>query len=478
MTLYVSANIGRGVPMPVMSLRGRLGRAAASFMRMLIVNPPSSTHRSVPRRLSACPGLSRIVSAKDGGICRVKLALGRITADQARVVSQAARQYGSGALEITNRSNLQIRGVGPASGEALAATLVDAGLGPRHPDADDVRNVLVSPSAGRDPRASLDVTALAEALLVLLQEDPAFHTLSAKFAIQVDGGEGMAVRAHAHDIWLSALPGGQRLQLGLAGAIGDGTIGEVTPSAAVDVVAHILGRFVATARNDQPRMRDVLASSAGPGFLADIRADASLTSAGLSDLQHNAIQKAPGIYVQRDGVRRMILAQAPLGRLDAAQLDALADIASLHGSGWLHLTPWQGVLLPDIGERDASDVQQLLEALGLVTSANAPLAHLVACSGSVGCAKAHADTKADALQLASRLSQSAARPSVHLSGCPRTCASACIQPYTLLAQPGGRYTLFQHDPSVDGLGQLRASGLDIEAAAHWLCTNHHETFDD
>lgn len=408
----------------------------------------------------------------------MKLALGRITANQARIVSGAARRYGSGVLEITNRSNLQIRGVGPASGNALAATLVDAGLGPRHPDADDVRNVLVSPSAGRDPLASLDVTALAEALLLLLQEDPAFHTLSAKFAIQVDGGEGMAVRAHAHDIWLSALPGGQRLKVGLAGAIGDGALGEVATDAAVDIVAHILRCFVSTARDDQPRMRDVLASPAASAFLAEIHAGAALTLGDANDVQCNAVHKAPGIYPQRDGTLRMIMAQAPLGRLDAAQLDALADIASLHGSGWLHLTPWQGVLLPDIGEQDASNVQQALEALGLVTAASAPLAHLVACSGSVGCAKAHADTKADALQLARRLSQCSARPSVHLSGCSRSCASACIQPYTLLAQPGGRYNLYQHDPSVDGLGQLRASGLDIEDAAHWLSTNHHETFDD
>ncbi|WP_462384325.1 precorrin-3B synthase [Pseudomonas sp. Marseille-QA0892] len=447
-------------------------------MRMLTVNPSSSTHRPVLRRPSACPGLSRIVSAKDGGICRVKLALGRITADQAHAVSGAARRYASGVLEITNRSNLQIRGVWADAGDALAATLIDAGLGPRHPDADDVRNVLVSPSAGRDPYASLDVTALAEALLLLLQEYPAFRGLPAKFAIQVDGGEGMAVRAHEHDIWLSALPGGQRLQIGLAGAVGEGAIGEVASSAAVDTVAHILRCFVATATEDQPRMRHLMASPTAPAFLAAVRADASVTPCGANDVQSSSVQKAPGIYPQRDGTLRMVTAQAPLGRLDADQLDALADVAGIYGSGWLHLTPWQGVLLPDIDEQDAPKVQQALEALGLVTAADAPLAHLVACSGSVGCAKAHADTKADALQLARRLSQYSMHPSVHLSGCPRTCASACSQPYTLLAQPGGQYDLFQHDPSVDGLGQLRASGLDIGAAAHWLCMNHHETFDD
>ena len=107
-------------------------------------------------RPSACPGLWRVVPARDGGICRVKLPGGLLTSVQARAVAEAARLYGNGVLELTNRSNLQLRGVREECQAPLLQHLLAAGLGPRHPAADDVRTLLLSPAAGRDRSAHLD----------------------------------------------------------------------------------------------------------------------------------------------------------------------------------------------------------------------------------------------------------------------------------------------------------------------------------
>ena len=73
---------------------------------------PSELSATSPVRPTGCPGLLRIVQAMDGGICRVKLAGGVITAQQAHAVADVAQRYASGVIEATNRSNLQIRGVG------------------------------------------------------------------------------------------------------------------------------------------------------------------------------------------------------------------------------------------------------------------------------------------------------------------------------------------------------------------------------
>ncbi len=81
-----------------------------------------------PVRPTACPGLLRIVQALDGGICRVKLDGGCITAVQARAVADVAQRFASGVIEATNRGNLQIRGVG-AQHRALVEPLMAAGLG-------------------------------------------------------------------------------------------------------------------------------------------------------------------------------------------------------------------------------------------------------------------------------------------------------------------------------------------------------------
>ncbi|RMM07125.1 hypothetical protein APX70_04866 [Pseudomonas syringae pv. maculicola] len=106
-----------------------------------------------------------------------------------------------------------------------------------------------------------------------------------------------------------------------------------------------------------------------------------------------------------------------------------------------------------------------LQAAGLICSAEQPLAQIVACTGSAGCAKGLADTKADALQLASGLAVSQA---VHLSGCTRSCAAAHVAPVTLLAVAPGRYDLYFRDATHSGFGVLRARDLTIEAVGAQL----------
>jgi precorrin-3B synthase len=48
-----------------------------------------------------------------------------------------------------------------------------------------------------------------------LQSHPRFHELSAKFAVQLDGGEALAMLEHPHDLWLSALQRDGRTIAGL-----------------------------------------------------------------------------------------------------------------------------------------------------------------------------------------------------------------------------------------------------------------------
>ena len=81
---------------------------------------PFETPVTTPVRPSACPGLLRIVQAMDGGICRVQLAGGAVTAAQAHAVADAALRYGSGVIAATNRSILQIRGIRGAAAEHAA----------------------------------------------------------------------------------------------------------------------------------------------------------------------------------------------------------------------------------------------------------------------------------------------------------------------------------------------------------------------
>ena len=156
-------------------------------------------------------------------------------------------------------------------------------------------------------------------------------------------------------------------------------------------------------------------------------------------------------------------------------LNGLAQIASDYGDGTLRFTPWQSVLLPHIRAELAPEVTQQLIALGLLCDVTDPLSHLVACTGSSACAKGLADTKQDARQLATLLSQPL---NIHLSGCQRSCAAAHIAPVTLLAVAPGHYDLYLRAPEHAGFGVLRGCNLTIEAAGAWLEARQRSNTDD
>lgn len=423
---------------------------------------------SLSVRPSACPGLLRIVQAKDGGICRIKLPCGRLSASQARAVAAAASAHAAGVIEATNRSNLQIRGVKPGAEQALIEALLAAGLGAGSPGADDVRNLMVSPLAGLDSSALVDSSPLAEQILALLQDRAHFHALSPKFALLLDGGEAMAMLEHAHDLWLAAMtPGDDALfAFGLAGcppqSADDAPALAAVPRPQVPaLVEALLELFLELAKPEQTRMRHLLAEHPEGDLLLRLqqRLDVPLLPAG--DWHHPAPPPFAHLGIHEN---RHVGGAPALGRLDAAQLGALADLADELGDGSLRLTPWQSLLLPNA--RDPEAVLQAMRRLGLAIDASEPLARLVACAGSAGCAKGLADTKADALALARLLPPDAV---VHLSGCPRSCAAAHVAPFTLLATGPGRYDLYQRGGA--GFGRLLARDISLQDAGERLASS-------
>ncbi|WP_408466801.1 precorrin-3B synthase [Paraburkholderia fungorum] len=515
---------------------------------MSVLNQASS-FTAVPNaalvlRPSACPGLLRIVAARDGGICRIKLPGGELSAAQAIAIADASTRHAAGVVELTNRANLQVRGVRSGHEAALIAALVDAGLGPiratsavdasslllatsadasdasrfgaadasntrsttapQFPDsistsaADDVRNVMVSPTAGRDPFALFDTRPLCAELLTLLQTEARFAALSPKFALLLDGGERLARLDHPHDVWLAATQAedGVRFVFGLAGcppvvanANADvevdadargpteclrtdsgGALAAVLPAQATGLVRAILHTFLDLAAADATRMRHLLATHCVDTLLqhAQTYVDFPLVrDTSLAHWQRGTPADATlrlGAHAQRGVSLQYAGGQPPLGRLDAVTLRGLAALSQQRGNGTLRITPWQSVLLPDISTNDAPAVVAEMSVLGLACDPAQPITRLIACAGSTGCAKGLADTKADALLLAERLPDDV---DVHLSGCPRSCAAAHCAPYTLLATAPGLYDLFQRD-STPGFGSCVARQLTIEQTADLL----------
>src|SRR3954451_1108831 len=159
---------------------------------------------AAPRaRADACPGALQTHTAADGALARVRVPGGLLTAAQLRALAAAAGDLGDGALELTSRGNLQLRGLTPGAEAALGDRLAAAGLLPSATH-ERVRNVLASTLSGRTDGGHLDVRPWVRALDAGLCADPDLAELPGRFLATLDDGRG-DVAGLGGDVGLLAL---------------------------------------------------------------------------------------------------------------------------------------------------------------------------------------------------------------------------------------------------------------------------------
>jgi precorrin-3B synthase len=373
-------------------------------------------------RADACPGALQTHAAADGALARVRLPGGLVTGAQLAVLARAARDLGNGALELTSRGNVQLRGLGPGADVDLADRLFAAGLLPSLAH-DRVRNVLASTLSGRTAGGLVDVRTWAAALDAGLRADPALAELPGRFLATIDDGRGDVVGLGG-DVGLFALPGGS-VALTLAGA--DSGV-RVRPDEAVAVA-------VAAAR----AYRDERAAQGGSAWrLAEMAggADAVLARLGRAPGVAGGVLPGPveggpvGVVAQFDG-RTAVVAAVPFGRLPAAAADLLAAVPDLQ------LTPWRSVAVADVGPSDATALAAALAEAGLVLDPADPWLRVTACTGLPGCAKSLADVRADAAAALAAGALPAGGARQHWAGCGRRCGRPRGQLVDVVATPGG-----------------------------------------
>jgi len=401
-----------------------------------------------------CPSIHQPMRERDGLLVRIQLPTGEITTDQAHLIADAAESIGCETLELTNRANLQLRGLDEAGSAILRDRLIEAGLAQTDPAAEAVRGVLVNPTAGLDPTELLDLRPLARALDRLLTDTPALHHLPAKLGFRLDGGGRFALGMRPAAFGLVA-ESDTVLRLWLGEQPTDLLC---RPGEAVAMAARLLERYLAITETDAVRRR--------PGAVADeLLETLNRHPRFRGDDEGKTLR--PGSHVQRPISETGLLyiaATVPAGRLTPVTLRTIGDIAQSFGSGVVRLSPWRLILLPDIRPSDGADVAAGLALHGLATRADDPWAGLVPCVGRRGCAASATDTLADAAVLARRLAGLLDHP-LHLdiSGCAKGCARRGPADAALIGTENGMYEMriggdivgeFPADAAVDQLVRL------------------------
>lgn len=426
----------------------------------------AGVHVEARSRRGACPSVHAPFEEPDGALARVRLPGGRLAPASAAALAAAAARVGAGAVELTNRANVQVRGLPPAAVPDLRDALIGAGLVARDPRVDERRNVLASPTAGVDRFELVDVGAAVAAVLERLAS-PAARGISPKFGVLVDGGGEVGVRGRVHDLALGALrtaDGDVRFEVRLADALPENDAARevawtVEPAAVPDLVDAVLAVCA-----PYGRVTNAIASRGSDRIADEIR-----RRAGDVSTRRDVCTRAPrprpvdpvGIHAQRDGGRVWVGARAVLGRLDVPQLAALARVAAVRGSE-IRVTPWRGVVLTDVRREHGALAARELEQLGLVCDPGHPANVVVACAGSTGCAAGLVDAQRDARAVIDALAvlPRARRPaSVHVSGCDKGCACPSPAEVSLVGTGPDRYDVF-----VDAFGAEARFGLRRTAA--------------
>jgi precorrin-3B synthase len=301
-----------------------------------------------------CPGGIRPMPSGDGLLVRVRPWCGAFTLDQARGLADIAAGLGNGHIDLTRRANLQIRGLNEENLPALHRALDRLGL----LEHETARNVMVDPLAGPDVRA------LALALGRALPEG-----LPAKFGCLVDGGGPLSISGERADIALCVTSEG--------------------------VAVRRAGEWLGVADAEHA------------------------ASAAFGGQRLAKMTVMPVLGRRRLGrLGRFTGLAAPFGRIEAAQLRALAETA---GASEIRLSPWRALY-----------VDAAIDTTDLIVDENDSLLRIEACPGAPACASATVDTRTEARRLAAMDLPG----TIHVSGCVKGCARSAPADLTLVGRDG------------------------------------------
>ncbi|WP_182417028.1 precorrin-3B synthase [Bartonella sp. HY038] len=431
-----------------------------------------STNHLVEDRRWACPGLFRMPLSADGGICRIKLDQGHVSATQLRALARLVKKYGDGLLEVTTRANVQIRGVFPENSSILSQHLIAAGFGPKVENGDDVRNIMINPTAGFDKYALRDIVPFAKQLSLYVQKN--YQSLSPKFSFLIDGGEGCCVLDHKSDIWLSLCDGGDNFAFGLASCPTTklskiGAIGKVAFEHGHQLIYALIDLLI-DRRKQAPhlqRMKHLVEECTIAQIIDELKKQNLDILPAFDFFRDELTSHYLGIHEAKQEKQYYIGAKPPLARMTPLMLNSLAttiDQYTTHQG--LIFTPWQSIIFPNCSYQQAKEIRHILKTQDFIVCKDDVRGKIIACAGAPKCVRAQSNTLSDAKKLPDLL-QDKNTNRIHITGCPKSCAATKTYPTTLLAKDNGIYDIYstKEDSLDSGFGTLIGENLNIKQIA-------------
>jgi ferredoxin-nitrite reductase len=427
-------------------------------------------------------GLFYVAPAQNSYMCRLRIPNGILKAHQFAGMADVAERFGGGYSHVTTRANLQIREITAEHTTDVVEAVLDLGLCSRGSGADNIRNVTGGATAGIDRQEIADTRQLAREWHHHILNDRTLYGLPRKFNVAFDGGGAIPTLEETNDIgfqavrvadgpdagiWWRIIIGGISGHKDLARPTGVFCKAEdCTPVA--DAMVRVFIAHGDRTNRAKARLKYVLDAW---GFERFITETETLLGRKLTRIAEDSIApRAPfdraahiGVHAQAQAGLNWLGVALPVGRLEAAEMRALADVATRFGDGDIRLTVWQNLLISGVKDADVAKAKAAIEKAGLSTKATSLRAGLVACTGATGCKFAAAHTKEDALKIAAHVDarlQLDQPVNVHLTGCHHSCAQHYIGDIGLI---GAKVPVNEDGDTVEGYDIVVGGGFGDSA---------------
>jgi len=360
------------------------------------------------------------------GMLRIKIPMGRVSAEQLDVLAEVAEEYSDNILHITTRQDIQLHFIHIEDTPAIMRRLAAVDITTREACGNVVRNVTACPLAGVCNDESFDVTAYAQATHEFLLGHKDAQDFGRKFKVSFSGCRDHACGlAHIHDIGVVAVSkdvDGVRtrgFELYVGGGLGavphqaklfDEFVppGELLPL--TQAICRVFARLGEKKNRARARLKFVVAKVGLEEFQRLVLEERKTVPedgrwAALSDRsswEETPTQPgkalAPGIFakgftqwrqynVRKQAQPGYVVATValPLGDFTARQTRALAKLSRRYGGNTVRFTVEQNLVFRWLPEADLPGFYDELVSLKLDGSGAGTITDITACPGTDTC---------------------------------------------------------------------------------------------
>ncbi|OBF12282.1 sulfite reductase [Mycobacterium sp. ACS4054] len=364
-----------------------------------------------------------------------------LTAHAMRTLGQISTEFARDTADISDRENVQLHWIRIEDVPEIWRRLDEVGLQTTEACGDCPRGIHGSPLAGDSLDEVLDPSPAIDEIVRRSMNNPEFANLPRKYKTAVSGLQDVSHETHdvafvgvnhpehgpGLDLWVG---GGLSTNPMLAQRVGVWIPLDEVPDVWEAVTKafrdHGYRRLRAKARLKflikdwgVEKFREVLETE----YLHRRLIDGPAPEPVKQTIDHVGVQKIKNGH--------NAIGVAPIaGRVSGTTLSAVADLMETVGSDRARLTPFQKLVILDVPDDRVDETVAALDALGLPSRPSAWRKNTMACTGIEFCKLSFAETRVRTKTLVPELEQRLADVdsrlnvpiSVHLNGCPNSCA--------------------------------------------------------